>query len=96
MGRFPVALQYVVPHSKGFSLGPVAFVCGAAVGDVFPFWAMSGLYFLQNGPYVMVVKLFCSQGSYISASCGYGHISLYLLDVCQHLDFVAGGTLLLA
>jgi hypothetical protein len=47
-----VALLYAVPHSEGFPLGSVAFVCGATVGDVFPFWSLSGLYFLQNGPYL--------------------------------------------
>jgi hypothetical protein len=35
-------------------LGLVASVRRAAAGDVFPFWALSGLYFLQNGPYVLV------------------------------------------
>jgi hypothetical protein len=49
---------------------------------------LSGFYFLQNGPYIIVVQLFCSQSDYRL------NIS-YLLDVCPHLDFVAMGTLLL-
>jgi hypothetical protein len=53
-----VALQFAVAHSGGFPLGPVAFVHGAAVGDVFPFWAPSDFYFLQNGLYVLVVQSF--------------------------------------
>jgi hypothetical protein len=76
-------------------LGPVDFVRGAAVGHVFQFWAPSGLYFLQNGPYALIVQ-FPSQNSWIPAACGYSHNSSYLLDVCPRLDFVTAGTLLSA
>jgi hypothetical protein len=77
-------------------LGPAGFVRGAAVGDVFPFWALSGLYFLQNGSYVLIVQLFCSQSSWIPDGWGYSCKSSHLLDVGQHLNFVAVGTLFLA
>jgi hypothetical protein len=93
---FSVALYYPVPHSEGFPLGPVAFVREAAFGHVFPFWALSGLCFLQNGPFVLVAQLFCSQSRWISAGCGYSRESSHLLDVCPRLEFVAVGTLLLA
>jgi hypothetical protein len=88
-----VALWYAIPHREGFPLGPVSFVCGAAVGDVFPFWALSGLCFFQNGPYVLVIR---SQSDCIPASSSYNRSSSYLLDVCLRLDFVAVDTLLLA
>jgi hypothetical protein len=65
------------------------------VGDVLLFWVLPGLYFLQNGPYVLVLQSFCSQSGWIPAGCGYSHNSLYLLDVCLRLDFVAVGKLLL-
>jgi hypothetical protein len=77
-------------------LGPVAFVCGVAFGDVFPFWALSGLYFLQNGLHVLVVQFLCSQSGWIPAGYGCSCNSLYLLDICSHLDFVAVSTLFLA
>jgi hypothetical protein len=38
-----------------FPFGPIAFACGAAVGDIFLFWALSCLYFLQNRPFVVVI-----------------------------------------
>jgi hypothetical protein len=34
---------------RGISTGPSTFLHGPMVGDVFPFWALFGLYFLQNG-----------------------------------------------
>jgi hypothetical protein len=52
-----------------------------------------GLYFLHNGPYVLVVQLFRSQSGWIPAGCGYSSNSLYLLDVCPCLDFVVVATL---
>jgi hypothetical protein len=36
------------------SIGPYSFSRGAAVSDIFPFWALSCLYYLQNEPFVMV------------------------------------------
>jgi hypothetical protein len=82
---------------RGISIWPstFSFVCGAAVSDVFPFWALPGFYFLQNGPYVLVVQ-FSSQGRWILSGCCYSRNSLYLFDVCPRLDFVAVGTLFLA
>jgi hypothetical protein len=74
-------------------LDAVASVRDAAVSDVFPFEAPSGLYFLQNEPYVLVVPLFRSQSGLIPAGYGCGRSSSYLLDVCLRLDFVAVGTL---
>lgn len=71
------------------SLVPVALVCWAAVGDVFPFWALSSLYFLQNGPYILVVHLFYFQRGWIPAGCGYSCNSLYLFDFCLCFDFMA-------
>jgi hypothetical protein len=73
-------------------LGLVALVRAAAVGDVFPFWALPGLYFLQNGPYVLAVQLLSSQSDRIPGTCGYSCNSSYLLDVCPDLGFVAVGT----
>jgi hypothetical protein len=58
VGGFPVALQYAVRHSDRFTSGPVVFILGAAVGHVFPFWALSGFYNLHDGPYVLVVLVF--------------------------------------
>lgn len=55
-------LYYTIPHSEGFQLGLVASVRGAAVGDVFPLWALSGICFLQNAPYILIVQ-FCSESS---------------------------------
>jgi hypothetical protein len=82
-----VVLWYAVLHSECFSLEPIAFLCGAAVGDIFTFWVLfSLLWFLQNGPYVLVVQLFPSQGGWIPA--GYNRNSLYLLYICPHLDLV--------
>jgi hypothetical protein len=49
-----------------------------------------GLYFLHNGPYVIVVQLFHSQSGWIPAGCGYSRNSSYLLNI----DFVAVATLL--
>jgi hypothetical protein len=66
------------------------------VGDVFPFWVLYGLYFLKNGPYVMVLQLPSSHSHCIPDGCCYSHNSLYLLDVCPRLDFVAAGIILLA
>jgi hypothetical protein len=68
----------------------------AAVCDVFPFWALSSLCFLWNGPYVLVVQLFSTHSRWILAGCCYSRNSLYLFDDCPHLDFVAVGTLLMA
>jgi hypothetical protein len=84
--------QYAISHSEGFPLGTVAFVCRAAVGNIFLFWVLSGLYFLQNWTYVLV-HLLSSQSSWIPAGCGYSHNSLYLLDICLCLDFVGVHTL---
>jgi hypothetical protein len=47
-----MALYFAVPHSNGFTLGRIAFVCGVAVGVVIPFWTLSSLYLLRNVPYV--------------------------------------------
>jgi hypothetical protein len=88
-----VAFWYAIHHSKGFPLGPIAFVRGAAVGDVFPLWALAGLYFLQNGRYILVVQLFPFQSGRIQANCGYSRSSSYLFDVCSRVGFVAVGTL---
>jgi hypothetical protein len=66
------------------------------VSDVFPFWALSSLSFLQNGPYVLVVQLFSTQSRWIPVGCCYSRNSLYIFDDCPHLDFVAVGTLLMA
>jgi hypothetical protein len=74
-----VELQYAFPHSEGFQLGSVASACLAVVDDVFPFWALSGV-FLQNGPYVMVVQLIRSQSGWIPASYGYSCNDSYTLD----------------
>jgi hypothetical protein len=79
-------------HSDGFPLKPVALVRGAAVGEAFPLWALSTLYFLQNGPYALVIQLFPSQSSWIPGGWDYSHNSSYLLHVCPCLDFVAVGT----
>jgi hypothetical protein len=46
VGGFPIALYYVVCHKERFPLSPVAFVLGAAVGDVFPLRSLSDFYFL--------------------------------------------------
>jgi hypothetical protein len=81
IGGFPVVLWYAVHHSERFPLGPVSFVLGAMVSDVFPFWGLSGLCFLQNGFYVQVIQLFWSQSGWIPADCGYSCNSLYLLDI---------------
>jgi hypothetical protein len=77
-------------------LGTVAFVLvrGAAVVNAFPFWAFSGLYFLQNGTYVEVVQFFHSQSRWIPAGCSYSRNSSYPLDLFPRLGFVAVGTLL--
>lgn len=48
-----MALQYAVPLSEGLPFGPVAFVRGSAVGYIFPFWVLPGLYFLRNGPCIL-------------------------------------------
>jgi hypothetical protein len=77
-------------------LGPVAFVCEAAVCDVFPFGTLSGIYFLQDGPYFLVVQLFRSESDWIPGACGYSRNSSCLFDVCPRLDFVAVNKLLLA
>jgi hypothetical protein len=37
-------------------LGPAAFVRETPGGDVFPFWVLSVLYFLQNDSNVVVVE----------------------------------------
>jgi hypothetical protein len=72
----------------------VQWLCAwAAVGDVFPFWELSGLYFLQDGPYVLVIQLFPSQSGWIPAGCGCSLNSSYLLDVFPRLVFVAVDTL---
>jgi hypothetical protein len=81
---------------RGISIGPVAFLRGAAVGDVFLFWALSGLHFLQSGSYVLVIQLFCSQSDWTKAGYGYICNSSYLLDVPPRLEFVAVGKLFLA
>jgi hypothetical protein len=73
-------------------LGLVAFVRGAEIGDFFPFWSLSGLYFLQNWTYVLVVK-FSSQIGWVLAGCGYSSNSSYLIDFCPRLDFVYVSTL---
>jgi hypothetical protein len=44
-------------------------------------------------PYVLVVQLFRYQSSYFPSGRGYRRNSLYLLDVCPRLDFVAVATL---
>jgi hypothetical protein len=91
-----MALYYAIPYSKGFPLDPAAFVCAAAIGDVFPFWTLSQLYFLQNGPYVLVIQLFSSQTGWVPADCSYSCNSSYLLDICPRLDFMAVTTPFLA
>jgi hypothetical protein len=46
VGGFSVTLQYAVYHSERIPLSPVAFVRGAAIGDVFPFRLLSYFYLL--------------------------------------------------
>jgi hypothetical protein len=74
-----VEFKYAIPHSEGFPLGPAGFARGAAVGEVFPFSALSSLYFLQNGPYALVVQFFRSQSRWIPDGCGYRCNSSYML-----------------
>jgi hypothetical protein len=40
-----VAVQYTNPYCEWLPLSPVPLVCGTAVDNVFPFWALSSLYF---------------------------------------------------
>jgi hypothetical protein len=70
----------------------VAFVGGPAVGNVVPFWALYGLYFFHNKPYVVVIQLIHSWSNWIPAGCGYSYNNSHLLDVCLRLDFLAVGT----
>jgi hypothetical protein len=49
VGGLPEALLYAVPYCEGFPLGPVAVVCGALAGNVFPLEMLSSLYFLFSG-----------------------------------------------
>jgi hypothetical protein len=54
VGGLPVALPYAISHSERFTLSPVAFVRGAAVGDVFPFRSLPDLHFPQDGAYAFL------------------------------------------
>jgi hypothetical protein len=80
---------------RGISIGPSSICIWAVVGYGFLFWPLSGLFFLQNGPFVFIVQLFHSQSGWIPTSCGYRRSSSYLLDVCPRLNFVAVDTLVL-
>jgi hypothetical protein len=44
---------------RDISIWTSIFVPGATVGDVFLFGALSGLYFLHNGRYILLVQLLC-------------------------------------
>jgi hypothetical protein len=59
-----------------FLLVPAAFVRGAAVGDVFPFSALSGLYFLHKGPYVLLIQLRAAGSQPVVATATIAHTNL--------------------
>jgi hypothetical protein len=88
----------LVCHSsqRGIFIGPSSFCTWSCGRQYLSILTVSGLYFLKNGPNVLVVQLFCFQSRWIPAGCSYNCYSSYLLDVCPRLDFVAVGTLFFA
>jgi hypothetical protein len=76
-----VVLYHAIPCFKGRpSLGPVAFVGGAAVSLDLPFQPLAILHFLWNQPYIVALQILSPLGGRIPAMCSFVCNSLHHLN----------------